>query len=247
MVFKVIRKGILCAAILVYSATLHAQRFENVKATFNNGTVVITYDLTGGTPNQQYRVEIFGSHNSYSVPLKAVTGDVGNNVNAGTNRQVQWNAAVELGPYSGDIVFRLRGAPIAIPFSFTEPASVRRGKSTVVKWRGGLPGQQVKLEVIQNGTVVNSITTGTNNTGEFNWQVPSDLAKGNYNLRITGGSETSQSNLIKVKSKMPVFLIVAPVVVVGVLIAVLAKKDPTNDPGGGATPTENLPDAPGPK
>ncbi len=240
-----IRKGILCVAVLC-SFVAHAQRFENVRATFNNGTVLITYDLTGASTGQQFNVQIFGSHNNYSAPLKAVTGDVGEKVNPGANRQIQWNAAAELGTYSGDIAFRLKGAPIAMPFSFTGPQSVRRGKNAVIKWKGGLPNQQVRLEVVQNGSVVNSITTGTNNSGEYTWLVPSDLPRGSYNLKITGGAETAQSNTIKAKSKLPLFLIVAPVVVAGVLIAVLAKKDPST-PGSGDPTSEDLPDAPGPK
>jgi hypothetical protein len=244
MVFRTIRKGIVCVAVL-YSITLHAQRFENVKAMFNNGTVVITYDITGSSQGQKFNVEIFGSHNNYSVPLKAVSGDVGTNVIGGMNRQIQWNAAAELGSYTGDIVFRLRGAPAPVPFSFVSPSSVRRGKSAKIKWVGGSPNQQVRLEVIQNGNVVNSVTTGTANTGEYTWAVPSDIAKGDYNLKITAGSETAQSGAIKVKSKLPMLLIVAPVVVVGVLIAVLTKKDP--DSPGNTDTTEELPSAPSPK
>ncbi|HZY78674.1 MAG TPA: Ser-Thr-rich GPI-anchored membrane family protein [Cyclobacteriaceae bacterium] len=246
MVCRIIRKGIICVAIF-FSGTLYAQRFENVRAVFSNGTVVITYDITAAAAGQKFNVEIFGSHNNYSVPLKAVTGDVGANVNAGLNRQVQWNAAAELGTYSGDVVFRLKGSLAPVPFSFVGPTSVRRGKNAKVKWVGGPPNQQVKLEVIQNGNVVNSITTGTNNTGEYAWSVPPDLAKGDYNLRITGGGETAQSNTVKVKSKLPILLIAAPVVVVGVLIAVLAKKGPGTDNPPNNTTSDELPDAPGPK
>lgn len=242
---RTLRIAILCAAMF-YSVALHAQRFENVRATFQNGTVVIAYDLVG-TSGQKFNVDIFGSHNNYATPLKAVAGDIGKNVNAGLNRQVQWNAAAELGTYSGDIVFRLRGEPMPVPFSFTSPkSSVRRGKNAQVKWSGGPVGQQVKLDVVQNGSVVNTISTGTSNSGEFTWQVPADLPKGAYNLRITSGAETAQSSTIKVKSKLPLLLIAAPIIVVGIIIAVLPKKD-KDDPGGGGSASDELPDAPGPK
>jgi membrane-associated protease RseP (regulator of RpoE activity) len=242
-----IRIGILCIA-LFSSAALHAQRFENVRATFQNGTVNITYDLVGtGSSPRKFNVEIFGSHNNYSAPLKAVVGDVGKGVNPGLSRQIQWNAAAELGTYNGDVVFRLRGEPMPIPFSFTSPkTSVRRGKNAQITWVGGPVGQQVKLEVIQNGSIINTISTGTSNNGSFTWQVPADLPKGAYNLKISGGAETAQSNTIKVKSKLPMFLIVAPIVVVGIIIAVLPKKD-KDDPGGADPTSEDLPDAPGPK
>lgn len=246
MVPGTVRKGVLFGTLLLCSAALYAQRFENVKATFQNGTAIITYDLLGGSPGQKFNVEIYGSHNSYATPLKAVTGDVGTNVNGGAQRQVQWNAAAELGSYNGDIVFRLKGSLAVAPFSIISPtASVRRGKNTSVKWKGGSSNQQVKLDVVQNGGVVQSITTGTSNTGEFTWHVPSDLAKGTYNIKLTSGNDTAQSNTIQVKSKLPLLLIAAPVVVVGVLIAVLVKPDP--DKGGGVIPDEDLPDAPGPK
>jgi hypothetical protein len=225
-----------------------AQRFENVRTSFSAGMVTIVYDITGSTPDQKFNVEIFGSHNNFSTPLKNVIGDVGQNVSGGFNKQVQWNATADLGTFNGDITFRLRGEVVGAAYTITNPAggrTLRTGKSATITWKGGLTAQQVKLDLVQNGTVVNSITTGTANSGEFVWQVPSDIPKGNYNLRLVGGSQTTQSSTFRIAKKIPLWLKLSPLVVAGVLIAVLAKDKPTTP--GTETGDDDLPNAPDPK
>jgi hypothetical protein len=247
MILRITTRSILFL-VFFCAITAHAQRFENVRTSFSGGTVIILYDITGSKQDQKFNVEIFGSHNSYISPLKNVLGDVGPNVSGGLNRQVQWNAAAELGTFNGDVTFRLRGELIVVPYSFVAPAeggSVRRGKEAQIKWNGGAAGQQVKLDVIQNGSVVNTIAAGTSNTGEFVWQVPSDMQKGAYNVRLTAGTQTIQSGTFKVKAKIPLLLKVSPLIVAGIIIIVLPKDKPTT-PGTGSEDSD-LPDAPGPK
>lgn len=229
--------------LLFISAAASAQ-IENVHATNVAGRVVITYDLNG-TADQKYIITIYSSHNNYASPLRFVVGDAGRDVAVGKGKRVEWDIAQELVTYSGNITFRVRGEVIATPLTFKTPAAnatVKKGKSTQITWSGGRQGQPIKVELLQDGTTVQSIKE-TTNTGVVVWDVPKDLAKGVYQVRITGAGENAISQPFNIKPKPPLLWIIAPIVVVGIIIAVLPK-------GGGEKPDDeakDLPDAPIPQ
>jgi hypothetical protein len=236
-----IRLTILYSVLFLVPAITFGQSISNVKAENQSGKVIITYDLNGSN-DVKYNITLFGSHDSYQTQLRYVVGDVGKGVTAGPGKRIEWDVNQELVTYQGNITFKIRGEVIALPLSINTPSSARQGKTTTITWSGGKRDQKVHIDLVKDGTVAQSIGD-TNNTGTYKWSVPKDIAKGSYQLRLTSGNETVNSQSFSLNKKIPLWIIAAPVVVVGVIVAVLVSK-PKSNSGGGDGP---LPDAPTPK
>ena len=220
-----------------------SQSIENVRASFADGKVTIAYDLLRTDPNQTYFVEVSGSHNNYSSPLKTVSGDVGANIKGGSGKKIIWDAKAELVTYKGEITFRVKGNPVAawVFKTPTEGGSIRRGKSTTIQWEGGSPQQPVTVELYKGSEKVETLAQGNAGTS-YTWLVPKDFEKGNYSIKLSAGGQNISSGTFSVKAKIPLLLKVLPVAVIGGLAAVLS-----GGGGGGETPTaSDLPTAPDP-
>lgn len=218
------------------------QTIENIKATFQTNKVVITYDLMNAKSGQDFNVQIFSSHNGYASPLTYLSGDVGSNVKPGSNRRVEWDAQSELHTFSGDITFEVR-AEIVFGWRFKTPSSragVRRGKTSNVTWQGGSSGDNVRIELLNEGKT--TTLAEMKNTGQFLWSAPSGLKTGSgYQMRLTSGGNTATSESFSVKSKFPLLLKLAPVLLVGILAPALG-----GSKGGGAPQSTKLPIPPEP-
>jgi len=83
----------------------------NVRASQRAGTklVDIYYDLSGGTPPISVSVQASSDAGAtYAVPVGSLTGDVGANVTAGTNRKITWNAGADWnGQFSAAVKFKI--------------------------------------------------------------------------------------------------------------------------------------------
>ncbi|HMJ67500.1 MAG TPA: Ser-Thr-rich GPI-anchored membrane family protein [Cyclobacteriaceae bacterium] len=233
----------LLLVLLLATFQLSAQRLENIRAQAISGgeRVSITYDITGGSRDQKFKVTVYASHNNYSTPLSMVSGDV-NEVTAGTGKRIEWNAKAEMVEYSGDITFELRADPVALPLNVKTPPGVKKGKSTTISYDGIAPNESVKLELVKGGVVVNQIGV-TNDPGKYVWTVPSDVAKGSdYQVRLTTGGRVANSGSFKVKSKTsPLVYIIPGVVVVGAIVFLVTRD---KDNGGGS---KELPIPPDPE
>lgn len=247
---KLYCKSLITASLLTLIAgmSLQAQTIQNVKASFQDGKAFVTYDLIGGKAGQKYAFDLYSSHNNYITPLRRVVGDIGKNIDLGTDKKIEWDAAGELGAFKGDITFKVRGEPIAMAFSFKTPAEggfVRRGKTTVVQWDGGKQDQNVQLELFEGSERIQSFAE-TKNNGSYTWELPKDMKMGSYTLKLKAGQETTQSGAFTVKSKIPMLLKLAPILVLAGVAAALS-----GGGGGGGTVTpeksSDLPAAPGPK
>ncbi|HMJ67303.1 MAG TPA: Ser-Thr-rich GPI-anchored membrane family protein [Cyclobacteriaceae bacterium] len=232
----------LLLAILVLPAIALCQRIENLKAENISGKVIITYDLIGNT-DQHYNISVFSSHDNFVAPLKFVVGDVGKSIAAGPGKRVEWDLTKELVTYQGNITFKVRGDVMPIPLTIKAPVenkTVRKGKAMTVTWVGGKQGSPLRIDLIQDGKTAQTISESATNNGMHTWVVPKDIAKGNYQVRLSGGGETATSGAFPIKPKLPILWIAAPIVVGGVIIAILAKgKDPDIDP--------DLPNSPSPQ
>ncbi len=220
-----------------------SQSIENVKASFADGKVTITYDLLRSSSSQTYFIEVLGSHNNYSSPLKTVSGDVGSNVKGGAGKKIVWDVKADLITYKGEITFRVKGNPVAawVFKTPTEGGSIRRGKSTTIQWEGGSPQQAVTVELYKGNEKIE--TLAQSNTGtSYTWLVPKDFEKGKYTIKLSSGGQNITSGTFAVKAKIPLLLKVLPVAIIGGLAAALA-----GGGGGGETPTaSDLPAAPDP-
>jgi hypothetical protein len=219
-----------------------AQRLENIRAEAVNGgeQVTITYDITGASSDQKFKVTVYGSHNNYSTPLTLVTGDV-NEVRAGTNKKITWDAKGEMVEYKGDITFELRADPILATLAVKTPSGVKKGKGTTIKYEGVAPGENVKLELIKGGVVVNQIGS-TTDPSSYHWNVPVDVEKASgYQVRLTAGTRTTTSGSFAIKQKIKTWMYVVPAaVVVGAVVFIVAKPKS----GSGA---KDLPEPPDPE
>ncbi len=227
----------LLAFFVLTACDTIAQRLENIRAEAINGgeSVIITYDLTGGSSSSKYKVAIYSSHNNFATPLTQVTGDL-NDVTPGNGKRIVWNTRNEISEYSGDITFELRADPILAPLSVKTPGGVKKGKSTTVAWEG-TTGESVRLELVKNGVVVNQIGT-TNDLSKYIWNVPPDLEKGSgYQIRLTANGRSVNSDAFSVKNKVkPIYYIIPGAVVVGAAVFLATQ-------GGGAG-SKDLPTPP---
>jgi hypothetical protein len=171
-----------------------------------------------------------------------VMGDVGKSIKPGSGKKIEWNAKDELGTYKGEITFKVKGEVVVPMLSFKNPvkgSSVRRGKNIVLQWEGGNTLQNVRLELYKGNEKLISLPEMKNN-GSYQWSVPKDLTPGgDYSIKMASGQQNIASENFTVKRKVPFLLKVAPVLVVGGLLAVLLKPPSPNN--------SDLPVAPGPK
>ena len=238
--FEKMKAVLLLIGLSISYFNTSGQTVQNLNAFFANGKVTVTYDVVGAKPNQTYSINLYGSHDNFASPLKQVTGDVGNNIMAGFGKRIIWDATAELGTYSGQLSFKVKGEMNALPFVLKTPVGggkVKRGKNLNIGWEGGRPDQNVKLTVFKGNDQVQDLGE-TRNTGAFVWSIPKKFEKGTYSIKLSTGQETKQSGFFTVKSTSPVLFIALPVVAVGAIIAVLA--------GGGAKKDGQLPGAPDP-
>jgi hypothetical protein len=226
--------------LLLVSTSLAAQRIENIKAeVFGEGEkVVITYDITGAAQGQKFKVSVYGSHNNFTAPLTLVTGDVGRDreISGGPNKRVEWSAKSELKDFSGDVTFEVRAEVSAAAFFIQQPTlggKLKRGKTADITWQGGTPGENVRLDLLKDGTVIAQIAS-TQNSQRYSWPVPKSLDKGKgYQVRLSGESGTVSSGNFSVKSKTPFIVKVLPFIAVGVagyfIYDLLSQPDPVEE------------------
>lgn len=224
------------------SSFASAQSIENVQVVFTGQRVLINYDLIGKA-EEKYVIQVYGSHNNFASPLRLVTGAVGEGVTSGKAKTIEWNITEEVVTYRGQITFRLRGEVMAAALSLKSPAAnstIKTGKSTEINWTGGNKNATVRVELMQKGAVVKLINEGANN-GVYTWNVPKDIAKGTYELKISGGGETVLSGPVTVRSPLPLWVKLSPAVVAGVVVFLIL-----TDPGPTETTDPDLPNAPRP-
>ncbi|MBY0433617.1 MAG: hypothetical protein K2U26_05870 [Cyclobacteriaceae bacterium] len=86
-----------------------SQQVQNVKAVQAGNDVLVTYDLMDNT-NKSYFVKLYVSKDggvSFTDELRSVTGDVKQNAMPGANKKIIWSGKQEMGPFSGDAVFKV--------------------------------------------------------------------------------------------------------------------------------------------
>src|SRR5688500_3484254 len=106
--------GLFVASVVFVPPSAEAQSLQNIHASFQDGKVLISYDLTGGNPQQKYNLNLYGSHNNYRYALSSVKGDVGTNISGGIGKRIEWNAAEKLAVFSGEITFKIKGEAVAL-------------------------------------------------------------------------------------------------------------------------------------
>ena len=122
-------KNYILIVILLFSGltSVFAQEVKNIRVSQTGSRVNILFDLaeTGKT----YKVNLFVSTNDGTTwigPLKSVSGDVGNNVPFGSNKQIVWDIVSEKGLTEGYMQFKV----VAEALNQVQPAPTTAGKPT---------------------------------------------------------------------------------------------------------------------
>lgn len=238
-----LKTGIFALSFVFASLLGLSQSIENVNAQVSEGNkVAITYDLKGNPDQDRFSVKVYSSHNGFSSPLNQVTGDVSRtfSISPGNNKKIIWDALREINSFNGELSFEVR-AEVYHFLRLTKPASgksVRRGATTLLTWTGGIPSENVKIELLKSGTVLSDLGT-RNNTGTYNWSVPKELEKGHdYSLRFSSNSGTVTSDNFSVNAKYPLALKAGvPALAIGAVILLS---------GGGGDESSPLPVPPEP-
>jgi hypothetical protein len=205
-----------------------SQKIENLKAEVRGEKVIVNYDLDLGTTGK-YKISLYSSHNNFETAVNRVTGDVGDGVTAGKNKQLVWNSKAELGNFKGKLIFEVR-AELILPLAFIASThSARRGKVLSIKWKGGDTRKGVKLELLDGGVVTSSLGT-TPNRAAFDWTIPANQKIGNdYQVRITNANEIVTTQPFSIKHRIPLLVKLIPLVIVAVVLLPHFKSNSTTD------------------
>ena len=231
--------------LVVFISTVHftnAQTVENVTSKFEGAKVMISYDLVFDHPGILFDVQVFSSHNNYVSPVTQVTGDVGEDVSPGKSKNIVWDAGAELPEDFNDFVsIKVKAAAMNVPdyqFSPLPATSFKRERYVTLNWSGGLVGEPVRIDLLNNGQVVQNLTRGKDGNSYY-WQVPKKLKTGSgYSFQLSGAYSTDRkaiSQPFKVKSKIPLIVKLSPILVGGVVAAIIAT---SGGGGGGDSPSE---------
>lgn len=200
-----------------------AQNLTNLSAVQQGNEVVVTYHLDG-EKGKAYTVTLYASNDNFAAPLRLVQGDVAaKRVLPGSNKTIKWRVLDELKTFDGEISFEIRAVPAIPLFSkiMSSAAKVKRGKEITITWAGGLPKEQVTVELVSGDqTVPASIT---DNNGRLLFSVPKKMKTGTYTIHLSQAGEITTGNVVAVQPRIPLLLKVLPVVVVGSVIALLPK------------------------
>lgn len=243
-------KRLLQFALLLLTSGALAQTVVVKKVELAGDIIIVHYELDDGNPNNEYQLNLYSSKDNFATPLKKVKGDVGNEIKPGSDKKIEWNIREEMGGFKGRISLEVRGK-IYSPFvklqNFDTKKSYKRGKSFNLAWKAGNTNP-VNIELYKGNERVSGEMNHSNN-GAFTMFVPPHSQPGkDYRLKISDAKNSSDviyTDYFKVTPKVPIWMKIAPVLLVGGVVAALAGGgDPT--PGGGGSETNPLPPAPNP-
>ena len=118
-------KQSLLSLLLIVIATFtgYTQTVKNVQARAEGNKVYIDYDLIGTTNGQKFTVELRSSIDNYTKPLVQVSGDIGEELEAGLGKTIIWNAISEQGNFSGSVTFEVISTLTFSPLEITNPTA----------------------------------------------------------------------------------------------------------------------------
>ncbi|GEM_PF-5659926 len=103
-----LKKFRLLCFVFFFPVLLYAQDISNLNFETIGKTIQISYDLSG-EKNDLFKVDAYASQNDgrWEGPLQFVSGDVGENVKPGTNKQIVWEVLKEEERLSGNLRIKL--------------------------------------------------------------------------------------------------------------------------------------------
>ena len=187
--------------------TSFSQSLQNIRAQQTGNLIVVNYDLIGVEPGEMYDVKLYSSLDYYAQPLVSVKGDVGQMVEPGTNRKIEWEAKNDIKKYEGLISFEVKAELAFTPLKLVKPlmgGTYKRGKTYPITWKGGYKKENLSMNIYKGESLIASIPD-IPNSGKFNWQVPKDAEKrSDYRLSLVQKNLTVSSNSLKIKRRTSV-------------------------------------------
>ena len=213
------------------------QELDSVSMTFENGLVVVKYDFLQGEDSEDYELYLYGSHDNFAAPLQYTTGDVGKKIQLGPGKIIYWDAKKELGVFKGDFSLKIKGKKY-IPFVSYENIStdlkIKRGETFNIKWIPSTKDANVLLKIQRNNVPISDPLI-VENSGEFSWDIPSNMKAGKgYTVQILNThnllkEETSGS--FSVRRKVPLaYKIIPAIAIVGISAYLLTKDEESGIP-----------------
>lgn len=230
-------KRCLVLLFVLASGPLLAQQFDIQNVYANNGKVYVDFTIREQYPNERYRIQLYSSHDNYTQPLQYVSGaiEAGELTSTTENLQLIWDAQKELKNFQGNVQLEIRGTVTYVPVhTDNQPIKAKHDKSTTISWDGGEPQNQIRIELIKSGQVIQSLGQ-VSNSGRYNWVVPDDVPKGaGYSIRLSNvdnPGESTETTAFKVGGKVGLAVKLLPVaaLVVGGGIYAITSIDPSSD------------------
>ncbi|MDD4309488.1 MAG: formylglycine-generating enzyme family protein [Candidatus Cloacimonetes bacterium] len=159
---------LMLSAALLFSAPV-VTAVSATQRTDGSHYVDITYNLTNATGGQMTIMLIGSNDNGYSfiIPCNLTTGDVGQNIYAGNNKHIAWNAAAEYPNTScSNFKFKVLAFDGSIPPIPEEFVYVNGGTFTMGNTFGG--GSSNELPIHQ--VTVSSFLIGRYEVTQSEWQ-----------------------------------------------------------------------------
>lgn len=234
----------LFSVLNIRSAT--GQEIENLRVIQEGDKIIIHYDFSAKNTDNVYQIKLYHSINGFSQPVSLARGDVGDRIRPGNDKRVEWYAREELGTYKGNLIVEIRVflAPEGIYIQSPAPkAKIKRGGALNINWSGGINDDKVSISLIRDGKIVENIANNVANNGSYSWISTANIKPGKtYAVQISGTSTTgaqSTSSPFTIARKVPLWLLIAPVAVVGATVAIIISRDKGGE-------NNNLPGAPDP-
>jgi hypothetical protein len=200
--------------MIAFSGKVKAQQIQNAEyimlSAADGGKYILKYDLVSPASNVacKVRVKLTTSEAASGAYLKNLTGDVGDFIFPGTNKEIIWDYANELIHYSGAVNLSIEVVPM-----IDVSSSVRKGRRLTINYDPALVVDKDKPI-----TLANSKTTSTSLTGDFSGntitiqtQKKIKTSK-NYQIALTVGDKVYYSNRFKIKPQFPLSVIIIPAV-----------------------------------
>jgi hypothetical protein len=239
-------RGLLLLVFVISMYGAAAQTVNITKIELAGDNVVVHYNLDDSNPNNEYKLELYGSRDNFIAPLTKVKGDVGPEVKPGADRKIEWNIREEYGAYKGKVALEVKGK-VYIPFvklqNFNTEKKYKRGTSMNLAWKAG-NANPVSIELYKGGQRISGDNSIPNN-GSHTLYIPSNAKPGDdYRLKISDARNSEDvlySNNFAVKTKVPLLVKILPVVAIAGAVAFLGGSGGTDDGGGGTPADQNLP------
>jgi hypothetical protein len=210
---------VLCLFVFQHGL-VSAQALQNIRASFDGEKIIVNYDLIDPDPRQEFKVTLYSSHDSYTAPLAALTGDTGASVLPGKNKNVNWHVKSGLpADFDNTITIKVKALRIVKEVPVPDPAQpsttatkltllpvarskFKRGDSVDLRWAGGNEVKTVSIVLLKDNVIHSRIAENVENKQTYSWTIPRKSRTGkNYAIEVVNTNNSVE------QTTTPVFTI----------------------------------------